>query len=276
MTSSGKHWQPLVGGVEQAASVYNGTEPNSQTLYLEFLLKLLDIKSICDLGCGPGYWVRAAKRLGIVDALGYDIPLAEGAHRIIEPNELIECDLSERYEFGRRFDLAVTTEVIEHIPQKKEKNFVDNCCRASDFVLFSGAVPYQGGVGHVNEQWLEHWSALFQRNGFHCHDLFREHFWHDSRIQYYYRQNTVLFASEEASSALRERGFNPSQNPKTMIHPEMIIQCVNRALPSRDRNFLRDVAEFYDAVKGQTVRSEHTRKHTYGQENLWYRDLTKG
>ena len=270
MTETSKHWQPLIGGVEQATTTHNKSQPTSQRLYLEHLQSIIPFKSMCDLGCGPGYWVNVACKMGIEDAMGYDIPIAGGQKRLIEASHLVECDLSELYDFGRRFDLAVSTEVIEHIPQGKEGTFIANCCAASDFVLFSGAIPYQGGVGHVNEHWLEHWNSFFKSNGYVCFDLFREKFWYDPRIQYYYRQNTVFYVHCSRVDELHSKGLNSTSQPQTRIHPEMIIQCVNRALPPSERHFLRDVGELYDAVSGKSAEPNCKRRHAYGAENMWF------
>jgi len=35
-----------------------------------------------------------------------------------------------------------------------------------DNVLFSAAIPNQGGTGHINEQWQEYWAEKFYANGF--------------------------------------------------------------------------------------------------------------
>lgn len=55
--------------------------------------------------------------------------------------------------FNRRFDLAMTIEVAEHLTPVRADSFVEDLTRLSDVVLFSAAIPAQGGINHVNEQW---------------------------------------------------------------------------------------------------------------------------
>ena len=87
----------------------------------KYLQSIIPFKSMCDLGCGPGYWVNVARKMGIEDAMGYDIPVAEGQSRLIESLAIESSATLRTFDhFGRRFDLAVSTEVVEHIPQGKE------------------------------------------------------------------------------------------------------------------------------------------------------------
>jgi hypothetical protein len=34
-----------------------------------------------------------------------------------------------------------------------------------EVVLFSAAIPFQGGVGHINEQWPDYWVKYFSKTG---------------------------------------------------------------------------------------------------------------
>jgi hypothetical protein len=92
-------------------------------------------------------------------------------------------------------------------------------------VLFSGAIPYQGGLNHVNEQWQAYWIDLFEARGFKCFDLLRPVFWNDKDIQYYYRQNTLVYVQENAvvlikkCQALREQ-IAQNYPPMSVAHPE--------------------------------------------------------
>jgi hypothetical protein len=68
-------------------------------------------------------------------------------------------------------------------------------------VLFSAAIPGQGGTGHVNEQWPKYWRQLFAARGFRLLDPIRPLVREDYRIKFWYRQNILMFASEQAIAA---------------------------------------------------------------------------
>src|SRR5262249_44228426 len=68
-------------------------------------------------------------------------------------------------------------------------------------VLFSAAIPGQGGTHHVNEQWPVFWQHLFSRHDYTRLDPFRLQLAFDARVEPCYRQNIVLFASSKAIAA---------------------------------------------------------------------------
>ena len=94
------------------------------------------------------------------------------------------------------FDLAISMEVAEHLPERCAEPFVESLTRLADVVLFSAAVPFQGGIGHVNEQWGSYWVALFRNRGYTAVDIIRKRIWNDDQIPYWYRQNTLLFVKD--------------------------------------------------------------------------------
>ena len=63
----------------------------------------------------------------------------------------------------------------------------------ADIILFSAAIPGQGGQGHVNEQWQSYWVERFKNYGYECIDIIRDQIWNDSDIWFYYKQNILLF-----------------------------------------------------------------------------------
>ena len=96
----------------------------------------------------------------------------------------------------RRYDLAISIEVAEHIEPGNAEEFVRLLTGLSDTVLFSAAIPGQGGTGHVNEQWPEYWAALFRASGYGAMDCLRTKIWDDAQIPFWYRQNCLIFAAQ--------------------------------------------------------------------------------
>ena len=55
-------------------------------------------------------------------------------------------------------------------------------------VLFSAAVPHQGGWNHLNEQWPQYWAEIFARRRFFPVDCLRERFWNRPNVRWWYAQ----------------------------------------------------------------------------------------
>jgi hypothetical protein len=87
-------------------------------------------------------------------------------------------------------------EVAEHLTKSRAEGLVGDLTRLTDVVLFSAAIPGQGGTDHVNEQYLGYWVALFEAKGFVMLDVLRPQIWNNPRCDWTYRQNAVLFAKE--------------------------------------------------------------------------------
>ena len=115
-------------------------------------------------------------------------------------------------------------EVAEHLPPVAADDFVGLRVAAAPLVAFSAAGPGQGGNGHVNEQWPRFWAERFAAHGHEVVDCLREPLWEDERVEWWYRQNLLLFGTPEtldAAPALREhprRGIAPLP----LVHPRQV------------------------------------------------------
>jgi hypothetical protein len=89
-------------------------------------------------------------------------------------------------------------EVAEHLPEKVGQRLIRSLTEASSLVLFSAAIPGQQGLDHINEQWPSYWQAIFKDYGFQRLDPIRRHIWHNELVDWWYRQNVYLYASEAA------------------------------------------------------------------------------
>ncbi|MEL7345935.1 MAG: hypothetical protein AAFN59_13950, partial [Pseudomonadota bacterium] len=67
------------------------------------------------------------------------------------------------------FDIALSTEVAEHLPATIADPYVDFLIAISDTVIMTAATPGQGGTDHVNEQPNAYWIEKFDARGF-AHD----------------------------------------------------------------------------------------------------------
>lgn len=153
--------------------------------------------SVVDFGCGAGGWLAAAKNvLGATSILGIESQPNSYQEGVIGKENIQFQDLSAPVKLQRRFDLAMSLEVAEHLPEDKATTFVKSLTAASNKVFFSAALPHQGGVGHVNERWPSYWVEKFAVEGYELFDVVRPIIWDDPDIAYWYRQNAMLFSNE--------------------------------------------------------------------------------
>src|SRR5690606_7975348 len=148
--------------------------------------------------------------------------------------------LDQPLDVKRRFDLAISLEVAEHLPAERAAGFVVELVALAPVVLFSAAIPGQGGVNHINEQWPAYWASLFDRMGFAPIDIFRQAIWNDNRVAWWYKQNLVLYVDRSVLPRfpqLAARTITPSEL-LPLVHPEP-WQRVNRLAEPRIGRWLR-------------------------------------
>ncbi|HVH75911.1 MAG TPA: methyltransferase domain-containing protein [Stellaceae bacterium] len=218
------------------------------------LAAALPIASVADFGCGQGAWLRVWRATGAA-VLGVDGPYVDRSRLLIEAGEFRAADLGERIDLGRRFDLVQSLEVAEHLPQAKAQQFIDTLCRHSACILFSAAVPGQGGEQHVNEQPLSYWRALFRDNGYAAVDYLRPLVFADREIQWWYRYNTILYVTDEKLAALREpfraaRIAEDESLPDYYPLPHRVRNAIVRRLPEAAASRLARIKSAAAARRG--------------------------
>lgn len=200
--------------------------------------------SVLDIGCGVGYWLKVWKEdLDTHDLLGIEGPYVTEDIFQLDKNFLRIADLKKPLNIERRFDLVMSLEVAEHIPADCADVFVENLVRAGDVVLFSAAIIAQLGTYHINEQMPEYWAAKFLTHDYVPVDFIRPLIWNDDKIQYWYRQNIIVFIRRNRLNDFP--GLKPvadQSNPQFLlrIHPEKYFSYVNEANQLRTfRGFTR-------------------------------------
>lgn len=189
----------------------------------ECVWDFLQPASVIDLGCGVGNVLSVFRdRYGVSDVTGVDGDYVDRSMLKIPQELFIPFDLGEPFSIDRRFDLAVSLEVAEHLEAPSADAFVDSLCALSDTVMFSAAIPLQGGVHHVNEQWPNYWAERFNARGYLTIDPFRRRLWDNDDVEWWYRQNLLLFATEEvvaANDALKAEHELTDERQLALIHP---------------------------------------------------------
>lgn len=174
-------------------------------------------RRVCDVGCGTGNWLSVFKKNGW-GVMGFDgTPYSD--ELCIEKKEFQQCDLHEKIDFSDKFDLVLCLEVAEHIAESHSDQLIDRLTKYSDIILFSAAIPFQMGQGHLNEQYPSYWISKFEKKGYKVCDCIREEIWDMQNVRHFYKQNMLLFVKDcpEYLSFI-----NKYSKKKTLdlVHPE--------------------------------------------------------
>jgi 2-polyprenyl-3-methyl-5-hydroxy-6-metoxy-1,4-benzoquinol methylase len=119
-----------------------------------WIKEYIDPTKVIDVGCGPGTYVKALREEEGITAIGYDpdIQLRENPYVISQ----------SLFDITDTADLIICLEVAEHIPEEQADTIISKLVRMIEphgSIIFSAALPGQGGVGHINCQWKPYWEA---------------------------------------------------------------------------------------------------------------------
>ncbi len=168
------------------------------------------VKSIIDVGGGIGQWGKDLKNI-TYHMVDYNIP---PKILVIPESNYREYDLTSGliFPFPDKYDLALNLEVAEHIPESSAEFLVQLLTTKADKVLFSAAIPGQGGKNHCNEQFQTYWANLFQKHGFYPKNLdIRNNY----NIAIWYRNNAILYIKGETGEKVED-----------YVHPELYTNIV--------------------------------------------------
>ncbi|NKB42973.1 MAG: methyltransferase domain-containing protein [Alphaproteobacteria bacterium] len=187
--------------------------------------------SVLDVGCGHGAWLQVCRELGADTIQGVDGPWIETGSLAIPASQFMAQALDAPLDLGRSFDLVMSLEVAEHLPESAADTFVDSLIRHGDIVLFSAAVPFQGAKSHINEQWQTYWAVKFAERGFAAIDLIRPAHWEDQSIFWWLRQNAILYVNVPSLSKwpdLQDQRINDLDR-LSIVHPALYMHWVSIA-----------------------------------------------
>lgn len=186
----------------------------------DILLEYFKIETAIDLGGGIGTWLNELKNKGIKRVKCIDGDYVNKKYLVIDEQEFVAVDLSNRVQLNERYDLAISLEVAEHLPSLRAKSFIEDLCNLSDIVLFSAATKKQGGDAHINEQRISYWINIFAKYNYIPLDIVRPRIWNDKRIQVWYRENILIFVNKtELDRKLRKEICK--ENIYDIIHPDL-------------------------------------------------------
>lgn len=185
------------------------------------------VQRVVDVGCGEGIWTSVFAARGL-DVIGVDGDHVDRSRLQIDPGAFFARELDRAGSLTDVIpaDLAVSLEVAEHLPPSRAESFIEELCDLAPQILFSAAIPGQGGVGHVNERWPSYWADLFRDNGYVVTGALRFMFWEAAMqglCENWYCQNLLLAVRDDFYDANRQWFGNWFEGlaslPIPLVHP---------------------------------------------------------
>lgn len=244
------------------ANFFDGQMDESRVsagIVLRRLKSDFQIASLIDVGCGVGPWLNAAGECGIERLQGIDGDYVDTEQMQISPQFFVPWDLetagfSDALQASSPFDIAISMEVAEHLTPERASSFISEICQLSDLVLFSAAVPNQGGLSHLNEQPPQYWAEKFADNGFDCFDYLRQELWDEEGCCWWYLQNMLIFAKKGTKAhvdALKICSHEPS--PHYVLHPRAKLKVIEDLLVQIAE--LNSLCQLQPFGKDETIRN---------------------
>jgi len=213
----------------------------SAEIIVPIVLKLLNPKSVVDVGCCTGEWLHVFQRHGVSDILGIDGEWINEKKLRIPKECFFVANLENNLQIQRRFDLVVALEVGEHLSKTSAETFINSLTSLGPAILFSAAIPFQGGTHHKNEQWPEYWADLFRKKDYAVVDCIRKKIWNNENVSFWYSQNMLLFVKNsylEKNEILQKELREVTSTFLSIVHPKMYLliaktyRLIGRFIPS--------------------------------------------
>ncbi len=235
MTTEGKMATNQLSKHHYTESFFSSLEKKSRLsaeVMVPLVLELAQVRSVIDVGCGTGEWLSVFQENGVEDVWGVDGAYVNKDKLKIRAESFIPTDLEQPFRMDRKFDLVVSLEVAEHLSERSARTFVNSLTELGPVVLFSAAIPNQGGENHLNEQWPEYWAKLFDDKGYVVIDPLRRKVWKDEKVQVWYAQNTLMFVAQEQLEdypLLRKEYELGDACALSIVHPKVFQQRIEDA-----------------------------------------------
>lgn len=219
----------------------------SASKMVPIILENINVKSVVDIGCGTGTWLSEFKKNGIDDIYGFDGEWVDKEMLLIPKENFENRNLNMKINLDRKFDLAISLEVAEHVEEKNADNFVKTLVDLSDNIVFSAAIPFQGGTGHINEQWSDYWVKKFKAHGYTFSDELRKKAWGDNNVEVWYAQNILIFTKRESNEKYDTNTIVLDES-YNILHPRLHFEKLLQTLEKLYLNKRYDAIEVLNGI----------------------------
>lgn len=177
--------------------VVEGPAARSAGRIAQSILEDFTVTRVIDVGCGTGALLQTLRDRGC-EVFGLEY--AEAALKYCRARRLnvAKFDLKrDGFYDTRTFDIVISMEVAEHLPEMAADHYVDLLTRFSSIIVFSATPPSEGERDHVNEQPPSYWINKFRQRGFeYAEELsqrWRETWKASGDVESWYHQNLMIF-----------------------------------------------------------------------------------
>ena len=131
----------------------------------EYIQKFINPSVFYDFGCSTGLYLREIKKiLPVIESKGFEFSKDAVAAALCP--DVIETDLTHPLALEKKSNtLGICLEVLEHIDDSHWKEVLTNLTKSCDTLIFSAALPGQGGTGHINCRKRIDWVRRFHELG---------------------------------------------------------------------------------------------------------------
>lgn len=198
---------------------------SSAKIFLHHLWEYTQPISVLDVGCGKGAWLKVCHECGIENLIGFDGNWINESEMLDNKINFKSVDLNHEFSLNEKVDLTISLEVAEHLKHESSDQFIECLTKTSDIILFSAAYMDQGGTDHINENKHSFWANIFAKYDYKPFDLFRPKFWGDTRVGFWFRQNTFLYVKNNSDLFKKLQNLNIKE-----IHNKDFMNCVHPEL----------------------------------------------
>jgi hypothetical protein len=238
--------------MRRLAAVCKSYSPNS--------IHYFSVRSVVDIGCGIGTWLKVFDENGISNILGIDGPHIDHDMLVIRKEKFVAADLRNQLSIPGHYDLAflaLSLEVAEHLPKELSTAFVMRLTAAAPVVLFSAAVPGQPGIEHINAQWQDYWRAIFRDRSYVALYIVRPRIWGRQDVDYWYQQNTIIYCYDTIAATRSDLPRTSKKASLNVIHPflyEQITQEYEERITTLSNPSLGNLIRLIPTLAIKTLR----------------------
>jgi len=214
----------------------------SAQIVIELIASFIKPQSVIDLGCGIGTWLKAFQEAGVSKIQGIDGSWIKQNDILISRNVFSSGDLTRPVSLpGATYDMSMSVEVAEHLPEEASEDFVASLCNLSPVVLFSAATPGQGGKNHINEQWQSYWARKFMSHGYVPYDVIRPEILGNPEVEWWYQQNIILYVRKEHELTTKLNQWERKPEQLDWVHPKVYQSVYRKAYRPKLRELIKKI-----------------------------------